>query len=34
MFDEGFEHEDLGLRGFGFNFFYEEREVFVGDDVK
>ena len=31
---EGVEHEELGLRGFGFNLFNEEREGCVGDDVK
>ena len=34
MVDEGFEHEELGLQGFGFNLFNEKREGCVGDDVK
>ena len=34
MVDEGVEHLELGLRGFGFNLFDEEREGCVGDDVK
>ena len=34
MVEEGFEYEDLGLRGFDFNIFDEERERYVGDDVK
>ena len=32
--EEGFEHEELGVRGFEFNLFDEEREGCVGDDVK
>ena len=32
--DEGFEHEEIALRGFNFNLFNEEREGYVGDDVK
>ena len=32
--EEGVEHEDLGLRGFDFNLFNEDREGCVGDDVK
>ena len=32
--EEGVEHEELGLRGFDFNLFNEEREGCVGDDVK
>ena len=32
--EEGVEHEDLGLRGFNFNLFNEEREGCVGDDAK
>ena len=34
MVEEGVEHEELGLRGFDFNLFNEERGVFVGGDVK
>ena len=34
MVEEGVEHEDLGLRGFNFNLFNEEREILVGDNVK
>ena len=34
MVEEGVEHEELGLQGFGFNLFDEEREGCVGDDVK
>ena len=30
----GVEHEEIGLRGFYFNLFYEEREGCVGDNVK
>ena len=30
----GVEHEELDLRGLDFNLFYEEREGYVGDDVK
>ena len=32
--EEGVENEKLGLRGFDFNLFDEEREVCVRDDVK
>ena len=32
--EEGFEHEDLVIRGFDFNLFDKEREGFVGEDVK
>ena len=32
--EEGVEHEELYLRGFDFNLFYEEREGCVGDDVQ
>ena len=32
--EEGFEHEEIGLQGFGFNLFDQERELCVGDDVK
>ena len=32
--EEGVEHEELGLRGFDFNLFDEEREGCAGDDVK
>ena len=28
--EEGVEHEELGLRGFGFNLFNQEREGFLG----
>ena len=31
---EGVEDEDLGLQGFGFYLFNEERQGCVGDDVK
>ena len=31
---EGFEHEELGLRGFSFNLFNEEREGCVVYNVK
>ena len=31
--DEGVEHEELGLRGFCFNLFGEERKVCVGVDL-
>ena len=34
MVEEGFEHEELGLRGFYFNLFDEEWEGRVGYDVK
>ena len=34
MVEEGVEYEELGLRGFDFNLFDEEREGCVGDDVK
>ena len=34
VFEEGVELEELGLRGFDFNLFDEEREGCVGDDVK
>ena len=34
MVEEGVEHEELCLQGFGFNLFDEEREGCVGDDVK
>ena len=34
MVYERVEHEELGLQGFGFNLFNEEREVCVGGDVK
>ena len=34
MVEEGVEHEELGLQGFGFNLFNEKREGCVGDDVK
>ena len=30
MVEEGVKHEELGLRGFDFNLFDEEREVCVG----
>ena len=32
--EEGVEHEELGLQGFGFNLFNEDRGVCVGEDVK
>ena len=32
--EEGVEYEELGLRGFDFNLFNEEREGFVVDYVK
>ena len=32
--EEGVEHEELGLQGFDFNLFDEEREGCVGGDVK
>ena len=32
--EEGVEHEELGLQGFDFNVFDEEREGCVGYDVK
>ena len=32
--EEGVEHEELCLRGFDFNLFYEERVGCVGDNVK
>ena len=32
--EEGIENEELGLQGFDFNLFDEEREGYVGDDVK
>ena len=31
---QGVEHEELGLRGFDYNLFDEEREGYVGGDVK
>ena len=34
MVKEGFEHEEIGLRGFNFNLFNVCREGCVGDDVK
>ena len=34
MVEEGIENEELGLQGFDFNLFDEEREGCVGDDVK
>ena len=34
MVEEEIEYEDIGLQGFGFNFLYEEREGYVGDNVK
>ena len=34
LFEEGVGHEELGLRGFDFKLFDEEREGCVGDDVK
>ena len=34
MVEEGVEHEDLGLQGFGYNLFDEEREGCVGGGVK
>ena len=34
MVEKGVEHEELGLRDFVFDLFYEEREVCVGEDVK
>ena len=34
MIEEGFEHKEIGLRGFYFNLFNEERELCVGDNVK
>ena len=34
MVEEGVKHEDLGLRGFDFNLFDEEREGCVGEDVE
>ena len=34
MVEEGVEHEELGLRGFYFNLFNEDREGCVGGDVK
>ena len=32
--EEGVEHEELGLLGFDFNLFDEDREGCVGDNVK
>ena len=32
--EEGVEHEELGLRGFGFNLYEEEREGCVGVNMK
>ena len=32
--EEGVENEEIGLQGFDFNLFDEEREGCVGDDVK
>ena len=32
--EEGVEHEELGLRGFDFYLFHEERGGYVGNDVK
>ena len=34
MVEGGVEHEELGLKVFGFNLFYEEREGRVGGNVK
>ena len=34
MSEERFEHEELGLQGFDFNLFDEEREGCVGENVK
>ena len=34
MVEGGVEHEQIGIRGFDFNLFDEEREGCVGDDVK
>ena len=34
MVEEGFEHDELCLRGFDFNLFDEEMEGCVGGDVK
>ena len=34
MVEEGVEHEELGLRGFDFNLFHEDRGVCVGENVK
>ena len=34
MVEEGVEHEEIGLRGFDFNLFDEDREGCVGDDMK
>ena len=34
MVEEGVKHEDLGLRGFYFILFNEDREGCVGDYVK
>ena len=32
--EQGVEHEEIGLRGFDFNLFDEERQGCVGGDVK
>ena len=34
MVEEGIEHGGVGLRGFDFDLFNEERYGCVGDDVK
>ena len=34
LVEEGIDHEEIGLRGFDFNLFNEERKGCVGDDVK
>ena len=34
MVDEGFEHKELGIQGFGFNLFDEDREGCVRGYVK
>ena len=34
MVEVGVKREELGLRGLDFNLFDEEREGYVGDDVK
>ena len=34
LVEGGVEHKEIGLRGFDFNLFNEERDGCVGDDVK
>ena len=34
MVEEGVEHEEIGLQGFDFNIFNEDRDVCVGGNMK